>query len=106
VIVVVDLTSEPAAVTLSAPEDCTRFHLAVRGGDRQTLAAALSSTGVGHLLPSGDVMVDTATLTRLAQGRVPEAWDEQFAGMLAYARDKGWIDDGGSHIQGHIEWES
>jgi hypothetical protein len=106
VIVVVDLTSEPAAVTLAAPEDCSRFHVAVQGGDRQALAAALSSTGVGHLLPSGDVMVDTAALTRLARGRVPDGWDEQFAGMLAYAAGKGWVDDGGSHIQGHVEWES
>ena len=105
-IVVVDLTGEPAAVTLVAPEDCTRFHVAVRGSDRPALAAALSRTGVGHLLPTDDVMIDTAALTRMAQGRVPDGWDEQFAGMLAYARGKGWIDDSGSRIQGHVEWET
>jgi hypothetical protein len=51
-------------------------------------------------------MIGTATLAHLARGRVPDGWDEQFAGMLTYARGKGWIDDTGSRIQGHVEWES
>ena len=105
-IVVVDLTGEPAAVTLAAPEDCTRFHVTVQGGDGPALVAALSSAGVGHLLPSGDVMINTSALARLARGRVPDGWDEQFAGMLTYAQSKGWIDDTGSRIQGHVEWAS
>ena len=104
-IVVIDLTSEPPAVTLTAPEDCTRFHVAVRGGDSTALADALSSTGVGSMAPGGDVMIDTAALRGLARDRVPDGWDDQFAGMLAYARGKGWLDETGSRIQGHVEWE-
>lgn len=32
-----------------------------------------------------------------------EAWDERFEGMLAYAKDKGWLSSSGSALRAHIE---
>jgi len=103
VIIDIDLTGENAAVALVEPEDCKRFHVAVRGGDADALAAALSAAEVGRLLPSGDAMIDTAAVRRMADGRVAEGWDDDFAAMLGYAESKGWLDDTGGSIQAHVE---
>jgi hypothetical protein len=104
VIIDVDLTGEAALVELVEPEDCKRFHVAARGGDAAALAAALSAAGVGRLLPSEEAMIDTSAVRRMATGRVPESWDEDFAAMLKYAESKGWLDETGATIQAHIEW--
>jgi hypothetical protein len=48
VIIDVDLTGAAAAVGLAEPEDCKRFHVAVRGGDTAGLAGALAAGGVGR----------------------------------------------------------
>ena len=103
-IIDVDLTGEAAAVELVEPEDCKRFHVAVRGGDPELLGAALSAADVGRLLPSGEAMIDTSALLRMATGQVPEGWDEDFAAMLTYAGSKGWLDEAGGAIQAHVEW--
>lgn len=34
---------------------------------------------------------------------VPEGWDEQFDGMLAYAKTKGWLSSSGTALRAHIE---
>ena len=34
---------------------------------------------------------------------VPADWDEKFDGMLAYARDKGWLSSSGTALRAHIE---
>jgi hypothetical protein len=85
VIIAIDLTGETAVVDLVEPEDCKRFHVAVRGGDPAALDAALSARDVGRLLPSGEAMIDTAAVVRMAGGRVPEGWDDEFAAMLEFA---------------------
>jgi hypothetical protein len=103
VIIDVDLSGGTPSVELVEPEDCKRFHVAVRGGDGETLASALQSEGVGRLLPSGEAMIDTAAVRRMAAGRVPQGWDDDFAAMLQYAGSKGWLDETGDSIQAHVE---
>ena len=103
-IIAIDLTGDPAVVELAEPEDCRRFHVAVRGGDPAALGAALSICDVGRLLPSGEAMIDTAAVLRMAHGRVPEGWDGEFAAMLQFAESKGWLDETGGAIQAHVEW--
>jgi hypothetical protein len=103
VIIEIDLSGATAAIELVEPEDCKRFHVAARGGDRDALEAALSGAGVGRLLPSGDAMIDTQAVHGLARGRVPVGWGDDFAAMLEYAKSKGWLDDGGA-IQAHVVW--
>lgn len=34
---------------------------------------------------------------------VPEGWDDQFDGMLAYAKTKGWLSSSGTAVRAHIE---
>ena len=102
-IIDIDLTGETAALELVEPEDCKRFHVAVRGGDDEALASALAAEGVGRLLPSGEAMIDTAAVRRMAAGRVGAGWDGDFAAMLEYAGSKGWLDETGGSIQAHIE---
>ncbi len=103
-IIDVDLTGAAAAIELAEPEDCKRFHVAVRGGDAAALGEALTAGGVGRLLPAGEAMIDTAAVRRMAQGQVPAGWDEDFAAMLGYAQSKGWLDDTGEAIRAHVEW--
>ena len=103
-IVEVDLTGTNASVTLVDPEDCTKFHVKAIGGDPQVLAAALSRTAVGHLLDCGDAMIYVRAVADRAQGRVAPGWNDNFAGMLAYAKGKGWLDETGEAIQAHVEW--
>ena len=102
-IIDIDLTGGNAAVELIEPGDCKGFHVAVRGGDTAALAAALSAGGVGRLLPSGEAMIDTAAVRRMADGRVPPGWEDDFAAMLQYAGTKGWLDEMGGSIQAHVE---
>jgi hypothetical protein len=103
VIIDIDLTGGSPTVQLVEPEDCKRFHLAVRGGDLEALGAALPAD-VGRLLPSGDALIDIAAVRRLAAGRVPDGWEADFAAMVGYAKTKGWLDESGEAIQAHIEW--
>jgi hypothetical protein len=103
VIIAVDLTAETATIELVEPEDCKRFSVVVSGGDTEALGAALTGQGIGRLLPSGDVMVEIDAVRRMAEGRVPTGWDQDFAGMLEYARSKGWLDETGTSIQAHVE---
>jgi len=104
VIIEIDLAGETAVIGLAEPEDCKRFHVAARGGDAAALEAALEVNAVGRLLPSGDALIDTDAVRRMAEGRVAQGWDDEFAGMLAYAGSKGWLDDTGTAIQAHVEW--
>ncbi|MEW6476405.1 MAG: hypothetical protein AB1679_29435 [Actinomycetota bacterium] len=103
-IIDIDLTGDHAAIELVEPEDCKRFHVAVRGGDPEALGAALPAHDVGRLLPSGDALIDIGAVRRLAAGRVPEGWDADFAAMVEYAKSKGWLDERGEAIQAHVEW--
>ena len=103
-IIDIDLTSARAIIELVKPEDCKRFHVAARGGSPEALADALAEAGLGRLLPSGEAMVDTQAVRRMAEGRVPADWGDQFDAMLQYARGKGWLDDTGEAMQAHVEW--
>jgi hypothetical protein len=121
VIIDIDLTGGSPTVQLVEPEDCKRFHVAVRargtGGvppttaaraasnsDREALAGALSASVVGRLLPSGDALINVEAIHRLASGRVPDGWEADFAAMVGYAESKGWLDESGEAIQAHVEW--
>ena len=67
-IIEIDLAGETAVIGLAEPEDCKRFHVAARGGDAAALEAALEVNAVGRLLPSGDALIDTDAVRRMAEG--------------------------------------
>ena len=110
-IVTVDLTSVPAAVTLEDPAELGRFHVAVRGaGDAAALDAVLAAAGAGRAetapgrdLAGLDARINVVWLRDQARGQVDAGWETAFEKMLAYAASKGWLAEGGSTIQGHVE---
>ena len=105
-IIDIDLTGEHAAIELLDPEDCKRFHVAVRGGDVEALGAALPAHDIGQVLPSGDTLIEVEAVRRLAAGRVSDGWEKDFAAMVDYAKTKGWFDESHAAIQAHVEWAS
>lgn len=104
--VVVDLEGEPAEVTLAEPDDCTRFHVAVHGhGHAPAVDDALQSSGTGWLDGEGSAFVRVERVRDLASGRTGPEWADRFTGMLAHARDKGWLSNDGEAIRAHLEWQ-
>ena len=102
-IIHVDLAADPPAVSLTEPEDCKRFHVEASGGDGARLGQALEGQGVGRMA-GDDAMIDIDSVRRLAEGRVPDGWENDFSAMIGYAQSKGWLDESGRAIQAHIEW--
>ena len=111
-IVAVDLTTTPPAIGLDEPDDCKRFHVvahvAVNGGgndraDPDGLGRVLVDHEAGRL-DGDDAWVQVDAVRRLAAGRVGAGWESDFAGMLAFARDKGWLDASETAIRAHVEW--
>ena len=105
-IIDINLSGANAAIELVKPEDCKQFHVAAQGGSPEALEAALSAGRVGRLLPSGDAMIDVAAIRRMASGKTPAGWDDDFTAMLEYAMSKGWLGNDGKAIQAHVEWAS
>ena len=117
VLVVIDLSDD--TVSLSEPDEFTRFAVRVEGSVRvddsvrvegslrveseDALARVVQESGLGRLAADGEhVVVDPAALRSLAGPAADERWDEGFAGMCAYAAVKGWVEpDGG--VLAHIE---
>jgi hypothetical protein len=102
VIVSVDLGA--SSVALEEPSDCARFHVAATGPtDTARLGDVLLEHAVGRT-EGDDAFIAVDALRRLAAGRVGDGWKGDFAGMLEYARTKGWLDPSGTEIQAHVEW--
>jgi len=103
--VTVDLASEPPAVALAEPDDCTRFDVTVSGtGDDGDLDRALVHAGVGRT-DDQEALVTVAAVRRLASGSVGDGWDGQFETMLDFARGRGWLTDDGESIRAHVVWQ-
>jgi len=101
--VTVDPDGEPV-VALAEPEDCKRFHVAVRGGaDAGAVDGALRAAGAGQLDGDGEALVLVAAVRAMADGRVGASWDADFAAMLDYAGAKGWVSEDGASIRAHVE---
>jgi hypothetical protein len=96
------LTSD--AAELVDPADVKAFHVVCPPGlDGADLAARLRTAGLGELLPDGHVLVPVAAIRRYARGRVGPGWEEDLAGMVAYATAKGWTDETGTRVRAHVE---
>ncbi len=90
-------------IILSEPEDVGAFSVVGSGSD-EDIARTLTSLGDGGAADAdGHVAVRIDAVRRLAAGRVGAAWDDDFAGMIAYAQKKGWVTDDGEAILAHIE---
>lgn len=102
--VLVELADHPPVVSLQEPADTRRFHVVVTGGtDRALVFGALVDAAAGRL-EGDEAWITVDALRRLAADQVRPGWDDDFAAMLDYARQKGWLDDTTHAIQAHIEW--
>ena len=94
-------------VALRQPEVLTDLYASYweRLTDLQ-ITTVLVEHDAGELLPDGaHILIPVATLRRLAAGRVPEGWDADFDGMLARARERGWLNEDGDAVKAHLERE-
>ena len=89
------------------PGNVTAFHVVCPPGlDGDELAARLRDAGLGELLPDGHVLVPVDAIRHHAAGNVGAGWEQDLAGMIAYATRKGWTDETGTRVRAHIERES
>jgi hypothetical protein len=102
--VTVDLVSDPPAVTLLEPDDCTRFDVVVHGpGDADRLGRVLASDAIGRI-EGDEALVSVVAIRKLASGSLSDKWESDFLAMLDYARDRGWLTDDDLDIRAHVEW--
>ena len=47
-------------------------------------------------------MIAGARRRSIMAGRVGAGWDQDFTGMLGYARSKGWLNEQGDAIAAHV----
>ncbi|GAA1077193.1 hypothetical protein ACFU8R_17200 [Pseudonocardia alni] len=95
----------PGGVELVDPGDVRAFHVVVtEGATEGELADTVRRTGLGELSDDGEhVLVRVDAVRRLAAGRVGPGWEDDLAGMLGYARSKGWLSDDGTAVRAHVE---
>lgn len=92
--------------SVEGAEDLKR--LAVRAAavsDLTRLGGLGTATDDGaHVWLSVDALRAAAAAT-IAEGQ-RAAWVEGFDGMIAYASQKGWLDEAGTHVRAHVELSS
>jgi hypothetical protein len=86
------------------PQDVTAFHAVCPPGlDGDELAERVRDAGVGELLPDDHLLVPVDAIRRYAGANVGGTWEQDLAGMVAYATRKGWTDETGTRLRAHIE---
>lgn len=66
--------------------------------------ATLREWGIELTDDASHAFVDPNTIVQLAASNGEEArWKSDFASMITFAREHGWIDEGG-RVQVHAEW--
>ncbi len=102
---IIVLSSDPdgtSTVSLDEPDDCTRFHVSAFGLNAERVGEVLAEHSLGTMRGS-EAYIDPAVIEGMTGERVSHDWPDRFAGMLAYAEKKGWLDADGA-VQAHIEW--
>jgi hypothetical protein len=104
--IVADLNATPPSASLADPDDLGSFKVLARGREGDTAGLAEALQGVATLAEDGHAFVGVDAVRRLAGARArdPE-WNAGFDKMLAYAGSKGWMNDAGTAIQAHVDWE-
>lgn len=99
----VRISGPGATPELVEPDDCKKFHVAsgLSGASNPEVAAALGGWADGAT--DDHVWIRVDAVRAAAAGRVPQGWDGEFDGMLAYARSKGWMNEAGDAIAAHVE---
>ena len=100
----VTATEEKPTVSLAEPDDCGRFHVAIKDLSEQAVQQILEDEEVGQFSDSDTAWIKISAIRKLAQGRVQPDWQQRFSGMLHYAERKGWLSEDRESVSGHCEW--
>jgi hypothetical protein len=93
---------EAGLVTLIDPSDFGGFHVEVAGGD--VIDGRLETVLAPHgRLQDGDAWIAVDAVAALAGEAADDQWRAGFDGMVAYARDNGFLDASGTAIRAHLE---
>jgi hypothetical protein len=100
--VIVHADLDTASVTLRDPADFRGFHVAVAGGpvDDSRLATVLDPHG---RLEGDHAWIAVDAVIALAGPAADDEWRAGFEGMVAHARDQGFLDEAGTAIRAHLE---
>jgi len=96
------IVTEAGRARLEEADNLTGFKLLAHGSREDRAAVGVALADAGRI--EGDVAwIEVSWLLSQAGARSAE-WCESFAGMVAFAKSRGWCDDAGSAIRAHIEW--
>ena len=104
IVEVVGGTDEVPKVKVVDVDDLARLHLALGEVTDEEADQALREAGLGRLqdAETGFVGIDALHAAAAPQSRAPD-WAERWEGMVATAREKGWVGDDGASLQLHVE---
>jgi hypothetical protein len=104
IVEVVGGADERPEVRVVDVDDLTRLHLALGEVTDEEAGKALEQAGLGRLEDAENGVLDTAALRAAAEERAGEPdWGERFDGLVAKARENGWLTDDGAGLRVHVE---
>jgi hypothetical protein len=100
VIVELDLSGGTASAALLEADDFKAFKVVVRGAG-PSLGEQTEALGVAKVDEHAWVHVDA--LRELAGPAATPEWEASLAGMVEFARSKGWVDEETGAVRAHVE---
>jgi hypothetical protein len=95
----IDLRPSPPQAALRDPDDFGSFRVVLLD-EAEPLEAILSPAGVARLDEHAWVRIDA--LGALAGASATPEWEASLAGMIDFARSRGWVDDDLEAVRGHV----
>jgi hypothetical protein len=104
IVEVVGGTDEVPEVKVVDVDDLTGLHLALGEVTDEEADQALREAGLGRIenAETGFVPIDALRAAAEPQSSAPD-WPQRWEGMVASAREKGWVGDDGASLQVHVE---
>ena len=85
-------------------DDLATLRLALGAVTDEEADQALRDAGLGHVQDAQTGVLDVAALRTAAEPQAgSEGWAQRWDGMVAKARESGWLSDDGSTVQVHVE---
>ncbi len=85
-------------------DDLATLHLALGAVTDEEADQALRDAGLGRVQDAETGVLDVAALRAAAESQAgSEDWAQRWDGMVAKARESGWLSDDGSSVQVHVE---
>jgi len=104
IVEVVGGTDEVPKVKVVDVDDLARLHLALGEVTDEEADQVLRAEGLGRLQDeqTGFLSIDALRAAAEPRSSAPD-WARRWEGMVAMAREKGWVGDDGASLQVHVE---